>query len=61
VLAVKNDIIPATINTTKVDAAVPAGLNLTLMKPVKKTVNVAMSNTFGFGGHNATVVVRKIG
>ncbi len=60
VLAVKNDIIPATINTTKVDPAVPAGLNLTLGKPVKKTVNVAMSNTFGFGGHNATLVVKKL-
>jgi 3-oxoacyl-[acyl-carrier-protein] synthase II len=59
VLAVKNDIIPATINTTKVDAAVPAGLNLTLGKAVKKTVNVAMSNTFGFGGHNATLLVKK--
>ncbi|MEI9920517.1 MAG: beta-ketoacyl-ACP synthase II [Bacteroidota bacterium] len=60
ILAVKNDIVPATINTTKVDAAVPAGLNLTLGKPVKKTVNVAMSNTFGFGGHNATLVVKKL-
>ena len=60
VLAVKNDIIPATINTATVDAAVPPGLNLTLGKPVKKTVNVAMSNTFGFGGHNATLVVRKM-
>lgn len=59
VLSVKNDIIPATINTSKVDATVPAGLNLTLGQPVKKTVNVAMSNTFGFGGHNATLVVRK--
>jgi 3-oxoacyl-[acyl-carrier-protein] synthase II len=59
ILAVKNDIIPATINTTTVDPLVPKGLNLTLGKPVKKTVNVAMSNTFGFGGHNATVVVKK--
>lgn len=60
VLAVKNDIIPATINTKAVDPAVPAGLNLTLGTPVKKKVNVAMSNTFGFGGHNATLVVKKI-
>lgn len=59
ILAVKNDLIPATINTTTVDPLVPKGLNLTLGKPVKKTVNVAMSNTFGFGGHNATLVVKK--
>ncbi|HZY78991.1 MAG TPA: beta-ketoacyl-ACP synthase II [Cyclobacteriaceae bacterium] len=59
VLSIKNDIIPATINTEKVDPLVPQGLNLTLGKPVKKTVNVAMSNTFGFGGHNATVILRK--
>lgn len=58
-MAVKHDLIPATINTTTVDPLVPASLNLTLGKPVKKTVNVAMSNTFGFGGHNATLVVRK--
>lgn len=60
ILAVKNDTIPATINTTTVDPLVPKGLNLTLGKPVKKTVDVAMSNTFGFGGHNATLVVRKL-
>lgn len=59
VLAVRDNMIPATINTKSVDALVPAGLNLTLGSPVKKTVNVAMSNTFGFGGHNATLVVKK--
>jgi len=59
VLAVQNDIIPATINTTKVDPLVPTGLNLTLGNPVKKNVRVAMSNTFGFGGHNASLIVKK--
>jgi 3-oxoacyl-[acyl-carrier-protein] synthase II len=59
VFAVQNDIIPATINTSKVDPLVPAGLNLTLGSAVKKKVRVAMSNTFGFGGHNATLIVRK--
>jgi 3-oxoacyl-[acyl-carrier-protein] synthase II len=59
VLSVKNDVVPATINTTTVDPAVPATLNLTLGTKVNKTVNVAMSNTFGFGGHNATLVVKK--
>jgi 3-oxoacyl-[acyl-carrier-protein] synthase II len=60
VLAVKDNVIPATINTTKVDPIIPSTLNLTLGSKVNKTVNVAMSNTFGFGGHNATLVVKKI-
>ncbi len=59
ILSVQNDVIPATINTTKVDPLVPSGLNLTLGSKVNKKVNVAMSNTFGFGGHNATMVVKK--
>jgi 3-oxoacyl-[acyl-carrier-protein] synthase II len=59
VMAVKNDLIPATINTSKIDPLVPAGLNLTLGSAVRKKVRVAMSNTFGFGGHNATLIVRK--
>ncbi|HEY5824561.1 MAG TPA: beta-ketoacyl-ACP synthase II, partial [Cyclobacteriaceae bacterium] len=59
ILSVQNDVIPATINTTKVDPLVPATLNLTLGSKVHKKVNVAMSNTFGFGGHNATLVVKK--
>ncbi len=59
VLAVRDDVVPATINTTTVDPQVPAGLQLTLGKPVRKSVCVAMSNTFGFGGHNATLVVKK--
>ena len=60
IYAVKNDLIPATINTSKVDPLVPAGLNLTLGSPVSKSVTVAMSNTFGFGGHNASLVVKKV-
>lgn len=59
VLAVQHDIIPATINTAQVDPQIPPALNLTLGQPVKKKVNVAMSNTFGFGGHNATLIVKK--
>jgi 3-oxoacyl-[acyl-carrier-protein] synthase II len=60
ILAVKNDIIPPTINHTVVDEAIDPKLNLTLNKAQKRTVNVAISNTFGFGGHNATVVFKKI-
>lgn len=58
-LAVKYDIIPATINTKDVDPAIPSSLNLTLGKKVEKKVNVALSNTFGFGGHNASLVLKK--
>lgn len=60
ILAVQHDIIPPTINTQHIDEAVPSTLNLTLGKSVKKTVNAAMSNTFGFGGHNATAVFKKL-
>ncbi|HTH56198.1 MAG TPA: beta-ketoacyl-ACP synthase II [Cyclobacteriaceae bacterium] len=60
ILAVKNDTIPPTINTTNVDPDISSSLNLTLGKNVKKTVNAAMSNTFGFGGHNATAVFKKM-
>jgi 3-oxoacyl-[acyl-carrier-protein] synthase II len=60
VLSVKDDVVPATINTTTVDSQLPSTLNLTLGTKVNKKVNVAMSNTFGFGGHNATLIVKKI-
>jgi 3-oxoacyl-[acyl-carrier-protein] synthase II len=60
VLSVKDNVIPATINTTKVDSIIPSTLNLTLGSKVSKTINVAMSNTFGFGGHNATLIVKKV-
>jgi len=60
VLAVKNDIIPPTINTQNLDENIPTTLNLTLGKAVRKRVNAAMSNTFGFGGHNATAVFKKL-
>ena len=59
VLAVKNDIIPPTINFTTPDPAIDQRLNLTLNKAQKRVVNAAVSNTFGFGGHNAAVIVRK--
>jgi len=59
VMSVKENIVPPTINTKELDAGVPADVNLTLGKSVQREVNVAMSNTFGFGGHNAIVVIRK--
>jgi 3-oxoacyl-[acyl-carrier-protein] synthase II len=59
ILAVKNDIIPPTINHTTPDPGIDPKLNLTFNTMQKRTVNVAISNTFGFGGHNAAVVIRK--
>ncbi|MBE7177331.1 MAG: beta-ketoacyl-ACP synthase II [Mucilaginibacter polytrichastri] len=60
VLAVKNDIIPATINTENPDPAIPEGLHILYGQALKKTVNVVVNNTFGFGGHTATSVFRKV-
>ncbi|MCX6304537.1 MAG: beta-ketoacyl-ACP synthase II [Bacteroidetes bacterium] len=57
-LAVKNDIIPPTINHFTDDPEI-APLNFTFNKAQKRVVNYALSNTFGFGGHNATVIFTK--
>ncbi len=52
-------IIPPTINSTNLDPQMPSGLNVVLGNKVRKDVRVALSNTFGFGGHNASAVFRK--
>ena len=57
-LAVKNDIVPPTINHFTDDPQIPL-LNFTFHKAQERTVNYALSNTFGFGGHNATVIFTK--
>jgi 3-oxoacyl-[acyl-carrier-protein] synthase II len=59
IMAVKEDIIPPTINFKTPDPDIDQKLNLTLHKAQKKTVRVAISNTFGFGGHNASLVIKK--
>ncbi len=59
-LAMRDSVIPATINTTELDPAIPAQLNIVLGEPVSTPVNVTMSNTFGFGGHNGIVVFKKV-
>jgi 3-oxoacyl-[acyl-carrier-protein] synthase II len=59
VLAVKNDIIPPTINHFNDDPALDNKLNFTFNKAQKRVVRAALSNTFGFGGHNASVIVKK--
>jgi 3-oxoacyl-[acyl-carrier-protein] synthase II len=59
VLAVKNDIVPPTINHFTDDPEIDPKLNFTFNAPQRRTVNYALSNTFGFGGHNTSVVVKK--
>ena len=59
VLAVKNDIVPPTINHFTDDPELDNKLNFTFNTAQKREVNVALSNTFGFGGHNTSVIVKK--
>ena len=61
ILSVVNDIVPPTINFTPgdEDPEIDYNLNFTFNKAQKRTVNAALSNTFGFGGHNASVIVKK--
>ncbi len=57
--AVVNDIVPPTINFRNPDPGIDQNLNLTLNKAQQRPVRVALSNNFGFGGHNASILVRK--
>lgn len=58
-LAVKNDIVPPTINHFTDDENIDSKLNLTFHKAHERKINAALSNTFGFGGHNASVIFKK--
>ena len=59
-LAMKHGIVPPTINHFNDDDNIDSELNFTFSSAQKKEINVAMSNTFGFGGHNACVIFKKI-
>ncbi|MBE8713581.1 beta-ketoacyl-ACP synthase II [Sphingobacterium hungaricum] len=59
ILSVQNDIVPPTINHFTDDPELDNNLNFTFNTPQKRTVDVALSNTFGFGGHNASIIVKK--
>lgn len=59
IMAVKNNIIPPTINHETKDPQIDPKLNLTLNKFQKRNVEYALSNTFGFGGHNASILFKK--
>jgi 3-oxoacyl-[acyl-carrier-protein] synthase II len=59
ILSIVNGIIPPTINLEKLDPQIDPNLNLTPNKAQKREVNVGLSNTFGFGGHNTSAIFRK--
>ncbi|MBL7864339.1 MAG: beta-ketoacyl-ACP synthase II [Cyclobacteriaceae bacterium] len=58
-LAINEGIVPPTINHFTDDEGLDSSLNLTFNKAQKRTVNIALSNTFGFGGHNASIIIKK--
>jgi 3-oxoacyl-[acyl-carrier-protein] synthase II len=58
--AIREGVVPPTINTRQLDPAVPSGMNIVLGEAQMRRVDVAMSNTFGFGGHNGIVVFKKV-
>jgi len=60
ILAMQHGTVPPTINHTTVDENIDSRLNLTLNKAQKREITYAMSNTFGFGGHNACVLFKKL-
>ena len=60
IMAIKHGIVPPTINHQTDDEEIDSKINFTFDKPQERTVNVALSNTFGFGGHNACVLFKKI-
>ena len=59
VLACKNDIVPPTINHFTDDEHIDPKIDFTFWKAKKRTVNYAISNAFGFGGHNASIIFKK--
>ncbi len=60
ILAMQHNTVPPTINHATVDENIDPSLNLTLNKAQKRDITYAMSNTFGFGGHNACVLFKKL-
>jgi len=59
ILAIKNGVVPPTINTTKIEPAFEKAFHFPLHRSEQKTLNYVMSNTFGFGGHIASVLFKK--
>ncbi len=61
ILAITKGIVPPTINVEELDPQIDSKLNLTLNVAQRRDVEVAMSNTFGFGGHNSTIIFKRVG
>jgi len=61
IMAVVNDIVPPTINFSVPDPQIDQNLNITPNVAQERKVTFALSNTFGFGGHNASIIVKKAG
>ena len=59
IMATVHDLVPPTINFSVPDPNIDQNLNLTVNKAQKRIVRYAISNTFGFGGHNASIVIKK--
>ena len=59
IMAIRDNVIPPTINHSEKDPEIDPKLNLTLNEAQEREVKIAMSNTFGFGGHNASVIFKK--
>jgi 3-oxoacyl-[acyl-carrier-protein] synthase II len=59
ILAIKNDLIPPTINFVELDPDLDPNMDFTVNVAKKRVVTYALSNTFGFGGHNASVIFKK--
>lgn len=59
IFAITKGIVPPTINNFELDKSIDHKLNLTLNKAQKRDINIALSNTFGFGGHNSSVILKK--
>ena len=60
ILSMNNNMVPPTINHFNRDENIDPNLNLTFTKPQKREVNASLSNTFGFGGHNACIIFKKL-
>lgn len=60
IMAITKGVIPPTINVEELDPEIDSRINLTLNKAQHRTVRCALSNTFGFGGHNSTIIFRKM-